>query len=251
MSDYTIFKLIQVLENFETAINAEQEKSVFFPLEHTLLHILDRVQYSLYSLKTLSTEDIYKNHHGIGLLLRNLTSDFLLWLQVDSLETEDRKVEFLNQIYKSDFDKMDKLVSDFIKAGNAVGKMESYKSDPIYINLQAVKKQSINNKAIFDNLRRDEAKRHHTIAVTEVYQMYVYFSKYEHLGYFSWTETRNFKPSFFTAAIEIVLFYTSVMLYEVFDFLHYSNFVEAMEKTLIELAPRKLAAEKTITGYKL
>jgi hypothetical protein len=41
------------------------------------------------------------------------------------------------------------------------------------------------------------------------------------------------------------------MLYEVFDFLHYSKFVEAMEKTLIEIAPRKLAADKTITGNKL
>src|SRR6056297_2132943 len=107
-----------ILEIINPVIGKDLAEKNNFPKGFTFFHVLERVQLNLSSIQTLAKEDIVKHDHGIGLISRNLLSDFIVTgFIIKHSESEDDLYTSLYSLYISDLKKMDSFLQMFKDAG--------------------------------------------------------------------------------------------------------------------------------------
>jgi hypothetical protein len=112
-------KTIQnIIDTLTDILNDNHEKNLDFPIEFTFMTILERVKFNLNSIQLLIEENYTKHDHAIGLLSRNLLSDFILssYCLRFSDDEEDLKSKLYSLFY-SDLKKVDNFLL-LMKKGN-------------------------------------------------------------------------------------------------------------------------------------
>lgn len=194
----TIIKIQNIVAPVLLRENEYKEK---FPIGFTFNHFLERTNYSLTSLKILLSNNIIENDHAIGLIGRNILSDFLTvsYIIAKSLSVEDDKVFY--SLYKSDLDKMNSYLT-LSEKYNLISPSEIQDIVNIYSDenliYQKIKSYNKNFKVSpFPSIKNIAEQfmnvyKNHVLAakVIQSYDIWLLLSKYEHIGIHSYTLTR-------------------------------------------------------------
>lgn len=217
-----------------------------FPKGFTFYQVLERIQYNLISIQSLVKEDIVKHDRGIGLISRNLLSDFIITGYIIKLsESEDEFYAHLYSLHNSDLKKMDAFVKMFEDAGLLENSKFStyydkydrdnniYKVIRDYINEFAIKPFP-STKTIIELFLKSEQNDIWVRQIQQGYDLWVYLSKYEHLGWNSYDVTRNMNIAKATKRLESIIFKTSIMTASCLEIL---NEITAMGQVIELIKP--------------
>ncbi len=101
-------------------INRKKLKTLDFPVDFTFFHALERIDNNLQTLNLLIKNDIIKYKHTIGLVCRNILSDFITtgFIVLISKDLDDFHVN-LYRLYYNDLLKSESFLNLYVKAGLA------------------------------------------------------------------------------------------------------------------------------------
>lgn len=212
-------KLINVLDSI---LKDELSKHKEFPKEFTFFHVIERTKCNLDSLQLLIDDDVSRHEHAIGLIKRNLLSDFITTGYI--LRLSDSKEDLISKLYSlyhSDLKKVkdyierskstipeaayEKFASDFTNNDHIFGQIqEYYKAHEL--------KSFPTTTTIFDYFFKIENKDIWIKLLIDSYDLWLLLSKYEHLGWYSYAATRNIKRELFDERLRRVLLNASIMI---------------------------------------
>lgn len=196
-------------------------------VDFTFTHLIERLKSNLDSIELLHKDGIKKHRHVLGLSCRNILSDYIIGIYLDkmsinSIETEKKVIGMLI----SDFDKVNrylKLIEKLEpkKAADAKSNIEQYQ---FYSDLKknAKKFGSITllpTGAIVDKAIKEKPLDEWTKQLVDSYDIWVFFSKYEHIGWYSYNLTRIDPLKEIDTRIAFVLICAANMLTICFDVL--------------------------------
>lgn len=210
MDDNIIEKIQNVIK---PVLDKEPEFNSNFPVEFTLYHILERANCSINSLRILSKESIVTNDHAIGLISRNILTDFILisYIIVKSDSKED--LRWYYALYRSDYNKM-KSYLNFAERHKFVSSQELIELNKIYENdfYKIIKTNSEIEKVNFPSMKDIVEEfmtefQTHLLAnhISAAYDIWILLSKYEHLGIHSYTLTRQVPVENLKARLDTII----------------------------------------------
>ena len=217
----------KTIQNFVAIIapvlSANIGKQKTFPIEVTFLHVLERVRLSLQSLYVLVKDDLLKNDHGIGLISRNLLSDFIITGHIiHTSSTEEEMTEKLYSMYNSDLKKQDA----FIRMFKDSGMMSDDEFNNYFLrydddsDMHKIIRDNYNlgnqnffptTKNIIEEFLKTEIDDKWVHEIKNGYDIWVFFSKYEHLGWGSYSYTRNTELLKAEQRLKSVIFKTIIL----------------------------------------
>jgi hypothetical protein len=200
---YCMKKIIELIESFHNEIKESSQKyvntKISFPTEFIFVHSIERLKRNLKSILILIKDDPFENDHGIGLAIRNILTDLFVvaYLRDYSKDEDDLTTKAYN-LFNDDIDQ----ITRFAKTVSGVGQVP-VNAHQDYLNIIATEGTLLNkikteSKGDFpkttqiyrDNYLKDADKElHHTIV--NAFDMWSYFSKYEHIGFYSYEVTKN------------------------------------------------------------
>ncbi len=195
-----VFTIEELLFIVEPVLKRHTGSEISFPIEHTFLIILERAESNLFSLKYLLADDTLKHDHAIGLISRNLLSDFFLcsYLFKSSIGAVENE---LYKLHYADLKKVDSLVTLYSKHG-AISEEEflSYEKERTE-NIAGIIRRVIverelkdafpNNREIIEQMLKKKDNDAWALEIIRAYPVWTFFSKYEHFGWNSYQLTRN------------------------------------------------------------
>ncbi len=173
-----------------------------FPVRFTFRLVLERLEINLSSLGILVESDLLRHNHSIGLICRNILSDMITTGYLIKLSTsEENLYERLYSLYHSDLKRTDSLIrlyqeADVLSAEEALAYrekhampntmyraireyVEEYKPNPFPGTTLAIKQLLA--------LKKNDAW---TIELKHSFDIWTFYSKYEHLGWYAFEWTR-------------------------------------------------------------
>lgn len=221
--------------------NDSDEKNIF-PVGFTFYHVLERVCFNLTSIHVLIKDGMTKHDHAIGLLSRNLLSDFITTGYIRRLsKSEEEFYMQLYSLYDSDLKKAKSFLNLYLKAGfisdTEVEKYNEsysnenhiYKKIRDYCNEFDVRRFPQTNEIIgeffesgLQDIWAEEIKRS--------YDTWAFLSKYEHLGWHSYDFTRRVDSQVSEDRLNSVLFKTIIMVASCLELLKENK---AMDKAVM------------------
>ncbi|MDB5227356.1 MAG: hypothetical protein JWN78_1549 [Bacteroidota bacterium] len=227
----TIQQIINnLLEIIISVENNNKKQNLEFPLEFTFHHVLERIENNLVSLDVLIKNNVVRHDHAIGLISRNLLSDFILtgFMILESGNEE----ELISKLYSNlhaDLKKMD----SYIEIQKESGKLSEEEYETIkkkyseentihaYIRKYGseIKDKIPTNKLIFQTFLKSENQNGWRRHIVDAYDLWIFFSKYEHAGWFSYDFTRELKKDKIEHNIHFVLLCTTLMASSCYDLL--------------------------------
>ncbi|MBK9421261.1 MAG: hypothetical protein IPN44_09415 [Flavobacteriales bacterium] len=193
---------ISVLRGIARPVLATAGEHESFPVRFTFRLVLERLESSLGTLEVLIKDDALRHDHSIGLICRNILSDvittgFLIKLST----TEENLHENLYALYYDDLKRTDMVIklyaeSNLITTEEAIeyndiqampdsmfklirNYVDEYKPEPFPGSTSIIKKLIASKK---DDPWSIELRRS--------YDIWIYYSKYEHLGWYAYQLTR-------------------------------------------------------------
>lgn len=214
-------KLVEKIEKFENEIDLIIKKyineDVQFPVELTLIHVLERTQFSLHSLNLLLQGNIGKKEHSIGLICRNLLTDFItISYIINKADSEEELYVNLYSLHLSDIKKTEASI-EFFKGNekltdkeylNAIDKLNNPKGIYKFIKDYAsdYKLKLLPQTAqMIDWFLKNHNEDPWRKSVADSYDPWLFYSKYEHLGWFSYELTRKITEQKTRTLVESVI----------------------------------------------
>lgn len=207
----------QILKIINPIMDKPKSKDLVFPTEFTFFHVLERIKFNLESLDILVNANIIKHEHGIGLICRNLLSDFIsIGYIVKLSKDEDDYYVNLYRLYYTDLSKAETFLNIYLKAQIATDedvkifrdKKNSHEEIHKLIFDYAAKykiQKFPQTSTIIELFIQSKLKEKWSTEIINSYDMWAYYSKYEHIGWSSYAFTRN------TEKIKVVLQLQSVL----------------------------------------
>lgn len=220
-----IENIIQKIKTIiKPVIKNRETLSINFPVEFTFLHVLERVDCSLESLGLLVKSDILTHEHAIGLISRNLLSDFITtgFILKESKSEEDFYCN-LYLLHVADLNKGDDLINMY-KEAKIITNEESQKyyekiSEPqsIYFTIRNYAKENSlksfpTTKSIIKKFLKSNSIDGWTQEIINSYDTWLFYSKYEHLGWYSHEFTRKVSKEKATERLKNVLRLTAILI---------------------------------------
>lgn len=200
------------------------DQKINFPVEFTFYHVLERIKFNLESLQILVKDNITKHDHAIGLISRNLLSDFITTGFIIKLSTsEDDYYSNLYSLYDSDLKKADSFLNMYKDAGcvdddewknyNEKYSDENniYKLIRDYCKDLDIKSFPTTRK-IIERFLKSEMNDPWAVQIKKSYDTWGFFSKYEHIGWYSYDLSRNADKSIVIERLNSVLCNTSILV---------------------------------------
>ncbi len=217
---------IRQLRSIAKPLLGQAPGNVLFPVHFTFNLVLERLESSLGSLELLLENDVIRHYHAAGLICRNILSDVLSTgyiikssaIEIDQSQdidedgsddpfkratsVEGQLHENLYALYHDDIQRMDRIVDLYRKAGilsdediqryrekNAMPD-SIYKLIRDYAEISGTKSFPSNTEVITRLLKSDK-KDPWVRELQLAFDIWVYFSKYEHLGWHAYDFTRD------------------------------------------------------------
>jgi hypothetical protein len=199
-----ILKIIDpVIEKYQKLDQKEFSETL------TNVHAIERFKWNLDSLYALINEDTVKHNHAIGLVIRNILTDsytmaYIMHYNSDGIE-ESRK---LYGMYKDDLDKYGEFFK-LMHENDHISKVEydkfvniqnsseyGFKKLNAHIDNNSIKKIDSTSQIVKKLLTNRKQQKHKNInnlydMLNRSYAAWNKYSKYEHMGYYSFIFSRN------------------------------------------------------------
>lgn len=171
----------------------KERVNISIPIDIFFLHVLERIYDNLYSISRLKKLDIVNSNHSIGLIYRNILSDFITVFYVILQSNEEEKTSEIYKLYKDD---IKKFKSTLEKLNYEIEDMKiflEFKTKSIDI-FNHVKEFKIDCKSKFPNTTeilkqlKEVYKTDETGTLQlliQAFDFWYLYSKYEHIGIFS------------------------------------------------------------------
>jgi len=182
------------------ATAGEQES---FPVPFTFRLALERLESSLGTLEVLVKEDVMRHDHSIGLICRNILSDFITTGGIVKLpESQESRFELLYSLYFDDLRRTDNFMKLFEEAdvltreeANQYNEKHAM-PDSMYKVIRDYKREYDTkpfprNTSIIKDLLSKGKGDPWVIELHRSFDIWTYYSKYEHLGWYAYELTRN------------------------------------------------------------
>ena len=192
----------KILENINPVLARDQHKKEF-PVDFTFYHVLERAKFSLESIAVLVKDGIAKHDHGIGLILRNLLTDFITTGYFIKILQSDQDVKnSLYSLYNTDLKKTDSFMKLLLKYG-VINQTEMDKFMELYVDenhiYNMIRTYAEENKlknfpptsSIIEEFLKADSNDLWIKQVQESYDIWISLSKYEHVGWNSYHITRK------------------------------------------------------------
>lgn len=212
-----------------------------FPIGFTYYQVLERAKCSLDSLQLLVSDSIVKHDHAIGLILRNLLSDFITTGFIIRL-SKDEETHYVNlySLHNSDLKKVDALLNMYKNQGYVnADDLKSYEArysndNHIYKVIRDYceehqVKSFLPTRQIISKFLESDKNDIWVDKIKQSYGLWSFLSKYEHLGWNSYDLTRGVKEKDADERLRSVLFNTLIMIGCCFEILKEQ---EALKKSL-------------------
>lgn len=180
------------------------DESNNFPVGFTFYHVLERVNFNLESIRVLVEDGITKHEHAIGLLSRNLLSDFITTGYIIRLSKSDDEFYMrLYSLYDSDLKKAKSFLNLYLDAGfidnEEVEKYNEkfndennvFKKIRDYCLEFDIKKRFPPTNEIIEEFFKSGLNDLWAEQIKRSYDTWAFLSKYEHLGWHSYDFTRT------------------------------------------------------------
>lgn len=219
-------RLIEIINEQLKILNPVLDKTNNYeinnPKKFIFCQILERVKFSIISLKLLIENDIIKHDHAIGLISRNLLTDFITFGYLIGLSVN--KEQFEKNLYvllNCDLKRVDSEIEYYKNYGIPDEKRNEYfaryvneipyKTIRDYVNKHKLDKEQFpKTTTIIKKFLK--AKRNDVLSkgINSFNKWFVY-SKYEHLGWYSYELTRRINRDDAIKYLLNVLFDTTIM----------------------------------------
>ncbi len=240
----------------QLVLKADLEKKVDFPVTFTFMLTLERLDRVLDSLSVLIHQGMWKHEHSIGLLLRSILSDFIPIAYMVKFSRLEELEGNLYSLYKSDIKKVESHIERFRKGGLVTEE----EADRYRVNIS---QEDAMHKLVKDYCAEHEVKSfpsNGTIADTalsaqpasglakkiqQAYDLWFYFSKYEHIGWYSFDLTRRPDKRILESRLCDVLRIGVILLGMCVEMLKHADGlkdVQALLKQVYEKEPEDLTA---------
>jgi len=212
----------RTLEIINPIIEKDLEEKNNFPAGFTFFHILERVKLNLQSIYLLAKDSMVKHDHAIGLISRNLMTDFIVSGYIIKLfGSEEIYYNKLYSLYNSDIKKTKSIINMFFEKG-FIDEDEKNKIEENFNNYSIYKvihdfaanhnlKEFPNTKSIIEKFLDIDQNDEWIDQIKRSYDLWVYLSKYEHLGWYSYYLTRNTQSVKIKERLNSVLFKTLIL----------------------------------------
>lgn len=236
-------KNIQELLNLiNPVLSKERNSTIEFPVEFTFYHVLERVKNNLESVHLLVKDSIVRHNHAIGLLSRNLLSDFITTGYIIRFsKCEEDLYSNLYLLYNSDLKKAKGFVGMYKKAG-FIDEPSFLEYNNKYSDNNHIYKQINDYKIefklkdfppitrIIEEFLESELTDYWALQIKRSYDVWTLFSKYEHIGWNSYDTTRNINRKEVEKHLNVILLNTTIMVASCFELLKEKNAMKcAME----------------------
>jgi len=215
---------IQEILSLINPILSKGNSSINFPVEFTFKHVLERVQMNLESIHVLTKDSIFKHNHAIGLLSRNLLSDFITTGYIIRLsKSDDEYFANLYSLYETDLKKADAFIKMYKEAGYI--NEDTYReyhnryseNNKIYKQIRDYRlefgiKDFPQTKKIIEDFLKSDLTDYWAAQIKKSYDIWTILSKYEHIGWNSYDATRIIREADANKRLNIVLLNTTIMI---------------------------------------
>ncbi|MES2286098.1 MAG: hypothetical protein V4547_10450 [Bacteroidota bacterium] len=214
----------QILEIINPIMDKNKAKDFDFPSEFTFFHVLERIKFNLESLDLLVGSDMIKYEHGIGLICRNLLSDFItIGFIVKLSKDEEEYYVNLYRLYYTDLSKAESFLNMYLKAEIVTEQdliiFRNKKKNPEEIHkliFDYAAEYNINkfpsNAGIIELFIQSKLNDQWISEVINSYDIWTFYSKYEHIGWSSYNFTRNTEKTKAVQRLLSVLKKTTLLL---------------------------------------
>ncbi|MBC8046958.1 MAG: hypothetical protein H7Y00_09205 [Fimbriimonadaceae bacterium] len=236
----SIIQEIKIL--IEPIVIKKEAQNINFPVEFTFFHVLERAYVNMISLRLLVGDSLINHDHAIGLICRNLLTDFITTGHIiRNVNSNEESYQNLYSLHYSDIKKIDSLIKMY-KKYKVINEIEFSKIKEKIDNesniYKIVKDYAIEYKLkTFPGTREIIEKFLSTnlsdIWVQEIknsYDTWLFYSKYEHLGWFSYELTRDIGSAAIKKRIMMVLRCTTIMIGSCLEIL---NEKEMMKRSIV------------------
>ncbi|MGN6647375.1 MAG: hypothetical protein ACTHJT_12690 [Cytophaga sp.] len=213
----------EILSITNPILSKDIEERNNFPVGFTFYHVLERVNFNLESIRVLVKDGITKHEHAIGLLSRNLLSDFITTGYIIRLSKSDEEFYVrLYSLYDSDLKKAKSFLRLYLDAG-FIDSAEVEKYNELYNDENNIFKQIRDYCLEFDVKKfpqtndiinkffESDLNDLWTEQIKRSYDTWAFLSKYEHLGWHSYDFTRTVDSQVSEIRLNSVLFKTTIM----------------------------------------
>ncbi len=221
LPEVTISGLINIVNS---VLRKEIDDKNNFPVGFTYYHVLERTEVSLKSIQLLIKSDIVEHDHAIGLISRNILTDFITtgYIIRLSMSIEEHYMN-LYSLHYTDLKKVDALFKlyndeglvdeDKLKIYNEQYENEThiYKEIREYCETYNIK----GFPAIAEIIKRFIKSEINDVWVDQIkssYGTWSYLSKYEHVGWNSYKLTRNTDKDTLTIRLNEILLKTFILI---------------------------------------
>lgn len=195
--------LTEAIQIIKPVLSGRVQSSEEFPVQFTFRLALERVYFSLESLHALLSTQSLNHDHAMGLIARNLLSDYLIisYLLKRHSDPKEREKLFYS-LYNDDRKKLESTMNNYKKGGfisdNEFDTYQENYSKGIhaeikqYCALNGCKKFPLTAE-IAEWALGNREKDSGAMEMVEAYDTWIYYSKYEHIGWHSYAFTRSSK----------------------------------------------------------
>ncbi|WP_018344263.1 hypothetical protein [Cytophaga aurantiaca] len=219
--------ITEILNLINPILIKDESSTLNFPIQFTFHHVLERTTVSLESIRILMKSGISAHDHAIGLLSRNILSDFIIVGYISKFsKNEDDMIDMLNNFYNADLKKVDTYIETLKKLkiapeGLQEHHLNKYLTDNsvlnyVRTNINTGKSSKTNTNFIISEIHKKfsekESQDFYDIQIIKSYDTWLLLSKYEHLGWYSYEFTRNLYTEILTKRFSFVLYSTLMLI---------------------------------------
>ena len=219
----SLLKYISDLNIQIESLGAKEEVTQTFPVKFLYFHGLERLYQSVNTIILIIRGKPVDHAHAIGLVMRNIISDFLILAYIyHKPKNDEERIDLANDLYRSDIATNDRYIEYAYKIGMLNQEMyNNYKNlhtdDGSIIKL--IKDSSLNVRfATMKDISEYFASQGEAdiigSLVVKAYDYWALFSKNEHIGWNSYNFTRPVNNSMLIQWLYTVVDYivTSTLL---------------------------------------
>jgi hypothetical protein len=174
-----------------------------FPVQTTQLIVKRRAYHNLLSLSVLVRDSLVMNYQAIGLILRNIATDFItVGYIVKSTTDKNEVLERFYRLYYSEFYRLILFTKDINSLGLITKEDKEIMDDSYFKShkvLEDIKgyyngtepKPFPGVKLMIKEIRNRGDSEKYLLELVSSYDFWTFFSKYEHLGWHSYSFTRK------------------------------------------------------------
>jgi hypothetical protein len=197
---------INTLRGIARPVLATAGNQETFPVPFTFRLVLERLESSLGTLEVLVKDNALRHDHSIGLICRNILSDAIATGYLVKLSTSDENLyENLYALYHADLKRTDSIIKLFRDGGVLTTEEATRYSEKYAIPNSMYKvirdyqeehkpKAFPKNTEVIRQLLETKKDDPWSIELQRSFDIWTYYSKYEHLGWYAYELTRNLDP---------------------------------------------------------